>query len=386
MSNLGESRRRVSGHDTESSDSCAFVEGAALESYVLEALAKNRTYDEIARATGTSRGKVYSIAVANNARKHEARIRERAAERRRRQLEFLKEAVNATQTADVLDFMAGLPNDSVDMFLTSLPYNVGVKYGDAHGADSFAFHYYLGWTMMVLSEMQRSIKPGGVIFLQGGSTRDQNGNLYPIDILLYQHALAMGLTSQSRVIWEVPHGLTPRRTLASRTETALVLTKGDEPAVFNPTPGRHPQKDPGKRAFKGPNRGRLTGHPLGAWPTNIWRIPNVGHNHPERTGHPAQFPEALVRRAILHWTLPGQLVVDPFVGSGTTPAVCVRTGRAFSGCDLFYEDMRKRRLEQVAPDLVSELPGVSDEGIAVWAAEARPRHYPAGDQQALFVH
>jgi hypothetical protein len=158
--------------------------------------------------------------------------------------------------------------------------------------------------------------------------------------------------------------------LAERYETALVFSKGPQ-RIFNPTPARTPQKQPGKRAFKGPNKGKLSGHPLGAWPTDVWDIGNVKHNHPEKTSHPAQFPEELARRAVMLYTLPGDLVIDPFVGSGTVPAVCKRTGRDYSGCDLVYADVRAKRLAKVDPDLASALPGVTRESLAVWEAEAR---------------
>lgn len=49
-------------------------------------------------------------------------------------------------------------------------------------------------------------------------------------------------------------------------------------------------------------------------------------------------PTELARRAVMLYTMPGDIVIDPFSGSGTTHAVCIRTGRAFCGADLFYED------------------------------------------------
>jgi DNA modification methylase len=188
------------------------------------------------------------------------------------------------------------------------------------------------------------------------------------------------------VIWELPHGLTPKRRLAERHETIFVFYKG-EPRHFNANAVRVPQKQPQKRAFKGERIGELSGHPLGAWPTNVWRIGNVKNNHPEKSEHPAQFPLELARRAVLLYTNPGEVVCDDFSGSGTVHAACVATRRAFIGCDLFYEDLRAKRLASVAPDLVCLLPGVTDESISVWQAEAvRVQHIPPGctAQTALF--
>lgn len=70
-------------------------------------------------------------------------------------------------------------------------------------------------------------------------------------------------------------------------------------------------------------------------------------------------------------------MVDPFSGSGTVADQCIRTGRNFVGADLFYEDVRRKRLAAVSPDLVSVLPGVTDDSIAVWQAEARAIRHDA---------
>ncbi|WP_262267239.1 MULTISPECIES: DNA-methyltransferase [Microvirga] len=335
------------------------------------------TYDEIRAASGWSRGKIYNLALKHNARKTEARIRERVTERKARQLESLAALIDTTAKADVLDYLDSLPDGAARLILSSIPYNVGKRYGDGASADQMAFVYFMGWTMQVISECARILKDGGTLFLQVGSTRDETGGLAPLDALLFEPLKKTGLTFQSRVIWTQPHGLTPRGRLAERHETALVFSKGPSP-VFNPTPARKPQKGPGKRAFKGKHKGKLSSHPLGAWPSNVWDdIGNVGHNHPERTGHPAQFPLELARRAVLVYSMPGDLIIDPFSGSGTTHVACRETGRSFSGCDLFYEDLRAKRLASVEPDLVSHLPGVSDETLAVWQAEARRVDAPA---------
>jgi DNA modification methylase len=252
--------------------------------------------------------------------------------------------------------------------------------------------FFAGWLMMIASECARILRPGGTLFMQVGSTRDDSGQLVPMDTMLYDPLRRTGLDFQSRVVWRIPHGLTPRRRLAERHETALVFSKGEP--TFNATPARTPQKDPGKRAFRERSagslergavpKGALSGCPLGAWPDNVWDISTVRHNHPEKTDHPAQFPLALARRAVLLYTMPGELVVDPFSGSGTTHAACIETGRSFSGADLSYEDTRRARLERAMPDMVSMLPGMTDESVAVWQAEARRvDHGPAAVQAVL---
>lgn len=345
------------------------------EQTVLELL-NSHTYEQVSEMTGWSRGRIYRLACNAGARKTEQRIRQRAQAKAQMQADFLAEVMGTTARMDVLDFLDGLPADTADLFLTSPPYNLDKRYGNS-GVDAMRFSRFYGWLVMCLGEMSRVLKPGGTLFLNVGQTRDWTDQLYPMDVMLFEDLRRMGLTFQSRIVWTFKHGLTPKRRLSERYETILVFSKGPQ-QTFNANAARTPQLQPGKRAYKGPNRGQLSGHPLGAAPSNVWDdIPQVKANHQEKTDHPCQFPVALVKRAILLYTNAGALVCDPFSGSGSTHEGCVLTGRGFVGADLFYEDTRRARLAKVMPELVTMLPGVTDQSVAVWQAEARRVDTPA---------
>jgi DNA modification methylase len=118
---------------------------------------------------------------------------------------------------------------------------------------------------------------------------------------------------------------------------------------------------PGKLAFKGPKRGLPTGNPLGKnpsdfwhdvvleeWESGIWDIPNVKANHPEKTIHPCQFPVELAERCLLAFTDELDLVVDPFLGVGSTAIAAQRLNRTFRGFELDPEfaDEARLRLRQ----------------------------------------
>lgn len=352
--------------------------GAVSNDKVLQLLVTN-TYEQVREMTGLSRGRIYAIAKQAGARKTEARIRERASERRQRQLEELQAMVNTTVTSDVLDFLDGIPDNSVKMHFTSPPYNLGKSYGEGPSADNMRFTYYHGWLMQVISELARTLQEGGVLCLQVGKTRDWESVLMPLDVLLYEDLRRSGLTFRNRVVWPVQHGLTPADRLSDRYEVILVFSKGEQ-ETFNPTVARTPQKQPGKRAFKGPNIGKLSGNPFGAHPSDVWSdIGQVRNNHPERAHgvHPAQFPLKMVKRAIGLYTMPGDLVCDCFRGSGTTAVGAKEMHRNFVGADLFYGDLATRRTDAAMSDTVSWLPGVTDESVAVWQAEARKVEQPA---------
>lgn len=125
---------------------------------------------------------------------------------------------------------------------------------------------------------------------------------------------------------------------------------------------RVPQKYPGKRHFKGPHKGEYSANPLGKNPGDVWIIPNVKHNHPEKTVHPCQFPVELVERLVLALTRRGDLVLDPYMGVGTTPAAAVVHGRRAAGAEIVPEYVKIAR-ERVAQAVSGTLP-------------ARPRSRP----------
>jgi site-specific DNA-methyltransferase (adenine-specific) len=108
------------------------------------------------------------------------------------------------------------------------------------------------------------------------------------------------------------------------------------------------QFDRGERS-EGARRDAWTPHPLGAKPRDVLDVPVLCNGMAEKTEHPTQKPEELVRRLVLASSDPGDLVVDPFCGSGTTPVVAAATGRRFVAGDRDprYVGLARRRLERL---------------------------------------
>ncbi len=152
------------------------------------------------------------------------------------------------------------------------------------------------------------------------------GEIIPLDILLYPIFGSLGLKLRNRVVWHYEHGLHASRRLSGRYETVLWFTKGDD-YQFDLDMIRIPQKYPNKRHFKGPKTGELSGNPKGKNPGDVWVIPNVKANHIEKTIHPCQFPVELVERFVLATTKPGDWVLDPYGGVGSAIVAAVLHGR-----------------------------------------------------------
>ena len=154
-----------------------------------------------------------------------------------------------------------------------------------------------------------------------------------MDALLYPFFKASGLSLRNRVIWRFEHGLHCTKRFSGRYETIMCFTKGDE-YTFHVDPVRVPQKYPGKRYFRGPKAGQLSCNPKGKNPGDVWDIPNVMHNHIEKTEHPCQFPVELVERLVLTMTEEDDLVLDPYLGVGSAAVAAVMHGRRTAGAEL----------------------------------------------------
>lgn len=241
--------------------------------------------------------------------------------------------------ADALVAMKGIASRSARLVVTSPPYNIGKSYEIRVPIDE-----YLETQRLVMSECARILVEGGSVCWQVGNYID-DGEVIPLDALLIPIIRAAGFKIRNRIVWSFGHGQHCRQRLSGRHETIVWATLGDG-YVFDLDGIRVPQSYPGKKAYKGPRKGLLSGNPLGKNPGDVWEIPNIKFNHPEKTAHPCQFPERLVERLVTALSRPGDLVVDPYSGSGTTGAVATRLGRRSILIDLDpgYVGMARQRI------------------------------------------
>ena len=252
---------------------------------------------------------------------------------------------------DVNEFVAHVPDNLVSLVVTSPPYNLGKEY-----ENRVAIEQYLKTQTQVISQLCRVLREDGSICWQVGNFVE-NGEVYPLDILYYPIFKEFGLKLRNRIVWRFGHGLHASKRFSGRYETVLWFTKSDN-YVFNLDAVRVPAKYPGKRHFKGPNKGKLSGNPLGKNPSDIWEvvaqdweeafwdIPNVKSNHPEKTIHPCQFPIELVERCVLALTKEGEWVFDPYVGVGTSLIAAVMNYRRAMGSEkeAEYVEIARERL------------------------------------------
>ncbi len=248
--------------------------------------------------------------------------------------------LNQILLEDSLNLLKNLPDESIDLVVSSPPYNLGKEYEKKQ-----ALEIYLQQQTIILRECSRVLKNTGSIFWQVGAFAEK-GMLIPLDIRFFPILESCGLIPRNRIIWARQHGLHAQKKFSCRHETILWFTKSDT-YKFNLDSIRVPQKYQNKKHYRGSRKGELSCNPDGKNPGDIWLFRNVKHNHEEQTIHPCQFPEDLIARIILSTTDEGDIVLDPYMGSGTVAVVAQDYQRYFIGSEIEpkYQKIALRRLK-----------------------------------------
>ena len=242
------------------------------------------------------------------------------------------------KNGEAVDELQKIESGRFDLIITSPPYNIGKSYETKTSIED-----YLASQEEIIGELIRVLSEQGNICWQVGNYVDK-GEVFPLDIYYYHIFKKYGLKLRNRIIWHFGHGLHASNRFSGRYETILWFSKSDN-YIFNLDAVRVPAKYPGKRHFKGPKKGKLSGNPLGKnpsdiweivvndWENELWNIPNVKSNHPEKTVHPCQYPVELVERCVLALTEENSWVLDPFAGVGSTLIAALKNGRHSVGIE-----------------------------------------------------
>ena len=249
---------------------------------------------------------------------------------------------------DALSFLKKQSDNSITLIISSPPYNIGKEY-----ETRTSLRNYLDNLKPIIHEMYRVLSDNGSICWEVGNYIDKKTKeVFPLDIYFYELFKECGMQLRNRIVWHFGHGLQCENRFSGRYETILWFSKTDE-YIFNLDDVRIPSKYPGKKHYKGANKGKLSGNPKGKnpedvwqatvdrlyddWDACIWDIPNVKSNHPEKTIHPCQFPIELVERCVLALTNENDIVYDPFAGVGSTLIAALKNNRKAYGTELVQE-------------------------------------------------
>jgi DNA modification methylase len=240
-------------------------------------------------------------------------------------------------TGDCIEQLAAMPRGSVNLVVADPPYNIGIDYGDGERADRLPDAAYIEWLREWIMAAVQTLADDGAMWVICGQE-------YAGD-----HQIAMrdaGLHWRNTVTWVETFGVNCRRKFSRTSRPMFYFTKHPRRFTFNidalTTPSARQTKYRDKRAAAG---GKVF--------DDVWTISRVCGTFRERVaGVPTQLPMSLVSRVVRGLSRPGDLVVDPFAGSGTTGVVCVRHGHRFHGIELrpSFAEIARERIASAARD------------------------------------
>lgn len=252
-------------------------------------------------------------------------------------------------TGDCLEVLAKLPAGCADLVFADPPFNIGYEYDVYH--DRRAKGDYLAWAELWLAAALRVLSPTGSFFLAIG------------DEFAAEHKVrldALGLTLRNWIVWHYTFGVSCTKKFNRSHAHIFYYVRDPKRYTFNADAVRVPSARQTTYADRRANPiGKLPDdtwvlRPQESdshfWPeADTWAVPRVCGTFRERTKHPCQMPEAVLERIIRVATNPGELVIDPFAGSGTTLAVAKKLGRRFLGIELseMYADGIRKRLQMI---------------------------------------
>ncbi len=260
---------------------------------------------------------------------------------------------NQLLTGDCLSLLAKLPEACVDLAFADPPFNIGYEYDQYD--DRKAKEDYLAWTEKWLVAVRRVLKPTGSFYVAIGDE-------YAAEVKVRLDAL--GLTLRNWIIWHYTFGVSCTKKF-NRSHAHIFYYVADPDAfTFIADEIRVPSARQTTYADRRANpKGKV---PDDTWvlrpqeeercfppDSDTWYVARVCGTFKERINHPCQMPEAVLERIIRVSSNPGDLVLDPFAGSGTTLAVAKRLGRRYLGTELSekYAEQVRRRLEGVTPEM-----------------------------------
>ena len=239
---------------------------------------------------------------------------------------------NEIYLGDCLELMKNIEDESIDLVITSPPYNAGKAY-----ETKLSLEEYKQFARMWTKEVLRTLKPNGSFWLNVGYMKLDKNETLPLSYLYYD---VVDVPMVQEIVWHYEGGMSYKKRFTHRTERWQWYCKNPNDVIFNLDDVRDLSLN--RTADK-------RNHPLGKNPTDYWyfnRVVSGTGKTKEKTNHPCQFPIKMIERIIKSCSNSGSVILDCFVGSGTTAIASINTGRFFIGIekDEGYYNIAKKRI------------------------------------------
>lgn len=255
--------------------------------------------------------------------------------------EFFENLINKVVQGDSLEVMRKIPDNSVDVTFADPPFNLKKKYNSYY--DEHEVEEYLSWCKKWLAEMVRITKPTGSIFVHNIPKWLIYFGFYLNEVATFRHWIA----------WDAM-GSPLGKTLLPNHYGILYYVKSDE-FKFYDIRMLHKRCRNCHYILQDYGGKKNQMHQFGPLISDVWTdIHRIRHKK-RRDEHPCQLPVHLLERLLLMSSDEGDIVLDPFVGTGTTAIAAKKLGRKFIGIDIDpkYVEITNKKIEEVEPTLIN---------------------------------
>ncbi len=256
--------------------------------------------------------------------------------------EYFENIIGEVIQGDCLEIMRKIPDNSVDITFADPPFNLKKKYGTYK--DKNTVEGYLSWCKRWLKEMVRITKPTGSIFVHNIPKWLIHFGSYLNEVATFRHWIA----------WDAM-GPPLGKTLLPNHYGILYYVKSEKEYKFYDIRMLHKRCRKCQVILKDYGGKKDQMHHMGPLVSDVWTdIHRIRHKK-RRDEHPCQLPIQLLERLLLMSTDEGDIVLDPFIGTGTTAIAAKKLGRKFIGIDIDpkYVEITNRKLEQTEPTIIN---------------------------------
>lgn len=230
-----------------------------------------------------------------------------------RQYAYYQEPNGLLFMGDTIEWMSKFPDKSVDLVITSPPYNAKKEY-----ENYLSLEEYQEFATKWISQIKRILTNSGNFWLNVGYTKTGNNTTLPLTYLYYS---LIDIPFIQEIVWHYEGGMSYKKRFTHRTERWMWFSNNPDKMTFNLDDVRDTSLNRTKDKRN---------NPLGKNPTDYWyfdRVVSGSGKTKEKKNHPCQFPEKMIERIVLACSNIHDVVLDNFSGSGTTAVVCKNTNR-----------------------------------------------------------
>ncbi len=228
--------------------------------------------------------------------------------------------------------MGELPDNSVHLMVTSPPYNVGKEYDE-----DLTLGEYLGFLKRVWAEVWRALVPGGRACINVANLGRKP--YIPLHAFILRDMLELGFLMRGEIIWDKAASASVSTAWGSWRSAANPTLRDVHEYILVFCKGKFKRLNPTKRPAT------ISKEAFLEYSKSVWHFPAESAR---KVGHPAPFPVELPRRLVEFYTFEGEIVLDPFMGSGQTALAALQSGRHFVGYEIdpAYVELARRRVRE----------------------------------------